>query len=122
MFKKLFTSHRSLWKSTGIGLGIFMFMMLLASSVSLGLFGDQHHAIHALNNWFKHHRLTIIVWHILLLAAIYYGWGWKVDEAVKTQAKMENVTKWDEKRIRKIKRFRWYLIGAFLLIDFMMFW
>lgn len=118
MFKKLFTKHQSLW----FGLSIFFIMMLFAFSFSSGLFGNQHHAIYIINAWFNQHRFIVILWHILLLAAIYYGWGWKVDEAVKTQAKMENITKWDEKRIRKIKRFRWYLIGAFLLIDLMMFW
>lgn len=118
MFNNLFKKHQSIF----IGIGLFLIMMLISYAFSFGFLSNQHHAIYAISAWFNKHRFIVILWHILLFLAIYYGWGWKVDQAVKMQQKQERGTKWSTARIEKIKRFRWYLIVACLLIDLLVFW
>ena len=117
MFKKIVTHYKSLW----IGISLFIVMMFAAFSLSFGLLGNQHPLINSLSHWFNQHRLIVIFWHILLFLAIYYGWGYKVDQAVKQQQTMKKIKPWDTTKIKKIKRFRWYLIVAFLLIDLMVY-
>ena len=110
MFSKLLKNHQSLL----IGLGLFFLMMLVAFSFSFGVFGNQHQVIYALSSWFSQHKFMVILWHIFLIAAIYWGWGFKVDLAAKR-------TQINEKQIKKLKRFRWVLISAILLIDLFVF-
>lgn len=110
MFKNLLKKHQSLF----IGFGIFVFMMLVASVFSFGAFGNQRHAIYALSSWLSQHKFLIMLWHIFLIAAIYWGWGAKVDAAAKR-------THMDKTRVKKLKRFRWVLIAMLLLIDFFMY-
>lgn len=99
------------------GLGIFILMMLVAFLFSfVGLFGGQHHAVYALAFWLKQHKHLIMLWHLFIIGAIYWGWGFKVDLAAKNNKQM------DEIRIKKLKRFRWVLIAAFLLINFLCFY
>jgi hypothetical protein len=108
MLNNLFKKHQSLL----IGLGIFALMMLAASMFSFGGFSSQHHAIYALSSWLRQHKFLVILWHIFIIAAIYWGWGLKVDLAAKN-------VQMDEIKIKKLKRFRWVLIVMFLLIDFL---
>jgi len=114
MFNKLFKKHQSIL----IGLGIFVLMMLAVSCFSLSAFGNHHHAVYVLSTWLNQHKLIVILWHILLITSIYFGWGIKVDLAVKHAQIGEMM---DEKRVKKLKRFRWVLIGMVLIIDFFMF-
>lgn len=109
----LFKKYRTLF----IGLGIFVLMMLAAFLFSFGsLFSNQHHIIYALNFWLKQHKFLVVLWHIFIIGAIYCGWGLKVDLAAKNNKQMNEV------RIKKLKRFRWVLITAFLLINFLCFY
>lgn len=110
MLNKFYKKHQALF----IGLGIFALMMLAASVFSFGGFGNQHHAIYALSSWFSQHKLLIIFWHILLIVAIYWGWGVKVDLAAKR-------SQMDKERVKKLKRLRWVMMGLLLLIDLVMY-
>ena len=105
-----------------IGISVFFIMVFIAYVFSFGVLSNQHPAIYAMSHWFNQHRMIVVLWHVLLFLAIYYGWGWKVDQAVKIQNNQEKGTQWNATRIKKIKRFRWYLMGACLLIDLMVFW
>ena len=122
MVNKLFSNFTKKHQFIFIGISVFFIMIFISYAFSFGVLSNQHPVIYAMSHWFNQHRMIVVLWHVLLFLAIYYGWGWKVDQAVKIQNNQEKGTKWSATRIKKIKRFRWYLMGACLLIDLMVFW
>ena len=125
MFHKLFNNFTKKYQFIFIGTGVFFIMLFIAYAFSFGFLSNQHPAVYAMSHWFNQHRMIVILWHLLLFVAIYYGWGWKVDQALKVHKHQEQETQWSAARmnkIKKIKRFRWYFIGACLLIDLIVFW
>lgn len=108
-FTKFFTNHKTIW----ITIVSFLILFYLVSLLSFGSFGNVSHNISHINQWINNHKYIFIFWHILLLIAIYFAWGIKVDHAAKKQ----NLSK---PAIIKAKRFRWVIIAAILVIDVLM--
>ena len=106
MHNKFLEKHQSII----IGLSIFIAMILAVSIFSFVAIDNQHHFVYVENLWLSRHKLIITLWHILLITAIYWGWGLKINLA----AQRMNI---NAARTRKLKRVRWFLIAGLLLID-----
>lgn len=110
MFNRFIKKHQAVF----IGLGIFALMMLAVFSIGLGAFNNQHKTIYALSAWFRQHHALVLLWHVLILISIYFGWGFKVNHALKTG-------KIDKNHAVSLRRIRWFLIVVIIVIDFVVF-
>jgi len=109
--KNIFKKHQAIF--IGITVTFIMIGVAYLFGFSTLNFPDHQSTISALNTWLNKHKLIIILWHVLLLVAIYWGWGIKVDSLVKQQKQRQI----DHATIDKYKRFRWVLIITVLIID-----
>lgn len=109
--KNLFKKYQSVF----IGIAIVFFMIGAAHLLGLSVLdsADQQSKINTLNIWLSQHKFIVILWHVLLLVAIYWGWSIKVDSLAK-QHQLKQVT------IDKYKRFRWILIITVVVMDLIM--
>jgi len=93
-----------------ITLVVTVCVILLALGMSFSGFNQATATISNISTWMNQHQRWFLLWHGLILCAIYVGWGWRIDQlATKKQLTIET--------IKKIKRYRWLLIGAILLFD-----
>jgi hypothetical protein len=98
---------------------LFLFLLLiivivfpLLSLISINLIHSLNLPIQQVNTWINRHRGLFLFWHLLLLVAIYLGWGFKVEQDARKQHKELTV-----EQIKKAKRFRWLIILAVIGID-----
>ncbi len=112
--KKLLTflSHQKWLLLTVV---FFIALMVAVSFISVTQMDGLSTRVLAISEWIKRHHVILLLWHGLILAAIYVGWGMKVNRAVKAQKLSSN-------EIQRLKRFRWWLIGFVLLVDCWVFW
>jgi hypothetical protein len=91
---------------------ILLVVTLFAKEMSFRfLEASSTNALFMLDRWLKQHICTILVCHILLLAAIYMRWS----------AKANQLAQQDLMLAKKIKPLRWVLIGTIAIIDFFVF-
>lgn len=87
---------------------IVIFMAMLTVSLT------QVHAIKQpvfnISQWFDHNRIYFIGWQIMIILAIFLGWGYKIDRETRN-------TELPKSEITRLKRFRYWLIGFVLLIN-----
>lgn len=97
---------------------LFLFLLLiivivfpLLSLISINLIHSLNLPIQQVNTWINRHRELFLFWHLLLIVAIYLGWGLKVEQEAKKHKKLTI------EQIKKAKRFRWLIILAVIGID-----
>ena len=95
----------------------FLFLLLiivvvlpLLSLISINFIHSLNLPVQQVNHWINQHHSLFLCWHLLLLVAIYFGWGFKVEK----EAKQKELT---AEQIKKAKRFRWLIIGSVIIID-----
>ena len=97
-------------KTTLITLVIYSGIIILAASLSFGNITASKFIITKLNSLINHYRTPFMIWHIIIVVAIYFLWGRKVN----TLAQQKCIS---QHQVVKIKRWRWVIIGIVLLID-----
>lgn len=81
-------------------------MALISEAQVAGL--DSH--IMSINQWFSDHKHVFVLSHIVFIAAIYYGWAWRVDFSYRGQDV-------DEDAIKRLKQMRYYMVAAVIVFD-----
>ncbi len=112
--KKLLTFIRQ-QKWLFVTVFFFVLLMVVVSFISLTQMDGLSARVLGFNQWLQRHHVAVLLWHVLILAAIYVGWGIKVDRTFKGQTI-------SAKKMRSVKRFRWWLIGFVVLVDCWVFW
>lgn len=107
----LFTKGKWIWMT----LIFFAVIMICMLAISLSQMSGINGAISGLSSWVKTHKYAFLLWHGLIIAAIYYFWGKKVDK----EAKLHDLT---EDQIKKTKRFRYYMIAFVIVVDLLVHW
>lgn len=97
---------------------IFLFTLIILA-VMLAVSLTQVHTIKQpvfnISQWFNHNRIYFIGWQILIILAIFLGWGYKIDREARN-------TELPKSEIKRLKRFRYWLIGFVLLINLILIW
>lgn len=107
----LFARGKLIWM-TLIFFGVIMACML---ALSLTQINGVNGAISGLRDWVETHKYEFLLWHSLIILAIYYFWGKKVDK----EAKLHDLSK---DQIKKSKRFRYYMIAFVIVVDLLIHW
>jgi hypothetical protein len=95
-----------LWLTVLCSVGV----MELALIVSVTQMATINSPILHVSAWISQHKTLFSLWHILIITAIYWGWGKKVERAAKKYSLSTD-------QITKAKRFRYVLIGFVVLVD-----
>jgi uncharacterized membrane protein YhfC len=91
-------------------LGFFGLVICFFVVINVGHLERVDVMVTELSGWIKSHRPIFWVWHGLLMAAIFVGWGKKIDRQSKARG-------WSKAQTQKMKRFRYVLILTFLMLD-----
>lgn len=101
--------------------GIFSLLIIaVLSLISLTQFNGLHSIIFGLSNWIDDHRYAFLLWHMVIVVAIWVLWGKKVDRdfaAYQKNAKKKLSDDELKKAVAKAKRFRLFLIGFVVVVD-----
>ena len=97
-------------KTALITLIIYSGIIMLAASLSFGNVTASKSIITKLNDLINHYRTPFMIWHIIIVVAIYFLWGSKVD----TLAQQKQIP---QQQVVKIKCWRWVIISVILLVD-----
>ena len=94
---------------------LFVSLMIVAVILMTTLFGllqmhQFNQSVIKLNSWISHYRNAFLLWHGLIMLAIYFYWGRYVEKQVIPKIR-------DAKEVKKILRFRWWVILSIVLID-----
>lgn len=92
-----------------------MSLILFFSQINISDFAGIHNMIFEINQFVQHNRFPFLIWHILIILAIYVGWDLKVNR----NAKKYNLT---EIQIKKAKQFRYVIIVFVIVFDFLTHW
>ena len=90
----------------------FVLLMSFISILGMTNTGHVNSVITNMSQWVDTHKNFFAVWHIVLLLAIWFGWGAKVSY----YAKQADVT---ELQVKKALRFRYWLIGFVALVSYL---
>ena len=93
----------------------FVILLFAVSLIRFTHLTDMNDAVIHLSYWIKAHKYPFIVWHILIIAAIYVFWGLKVDQVVKRN----QLSQCDAK---KIKPFRYWMMAFVVIVNLWVHW
>lgn len=106
---------RFLKKPTVLVLLFTLIILAVMLAVSLTHVAAIKQPVFNISQWFNHNRIYLIGWQILIILAIFFGWGYKIDREAQN-------TEWPQSEVKRLKRFRYWLIGFVLLINLILIW
>ena len=98
-----------------ITIAVFIALMVFVSMLSFTHIASSHSVIFSLGAWVTQNRIWFALWHGVIIVAIYFGWGWKVDRAAAVQ-------EMSPEDIKKAKRFRYWMIAFVVVISLLTYW
>jgi hypothetical protein len=94
---------------------IFFLMMIVVCLVGQSTMRGMTDGLSAMTQWTQQHHELIILWHMLIIAAIYVLWGHKI-KALKNKGHI------NEKQSKKILKYRYAMMAFIVIVDLTVYW
>ena len=90
---------------------LFVFIIFfIGFCLSFSDFGGANNSISQLNQWIRAHYTVLLLWHVVLLIAIYLGWVIRIKRIKPDDPNASN-------RIKYYTLLKWASLGFILVID-----